>query len=160
MTDRTFRQHALGFGTVPAQVTFQINGNTLFAGSVTTVDEPYPELPNLEYQLDNVAWSWTNPADFEGTQQITISVNGSDLLLADTSANNPAGNLTIFGSFYSINIDEVTYKDPFSNEAIDGITQSGPYDPAIPGQWWWFIPAGSTFSATLHVNAPPPLPPA
>lgn len=154
MTDRTFNQYALGFGNSPAQVVFQINGNTVFTGSVTTLDEPMPALPNAEYVIDNVAWSWTNAVDFEGTQQISVTVSGSDLLLAQTLANNPAANADVFGSFYNIEIDEVTYFDPFTEEAINGVEQSGPYDPNTPGQWWWRIPAGSTFSATMNVSAP------
>jgi len=158
MTDRTFKQYALGFGSVPAQVVFQIDGNTVFSGTITTLDEPMPALPNSEYSIDNTAWSWTNAADFEGTQQITISVSGSDLLLAQTLANNPVANADIFQSFYNVEVDGVIYYDPFTEETINGVAQSGPYDPAISGQWWWSIPSGSTFTATMNVTAP--LPPA
>lgn len=156
MTDRTFKQYALGFGASPAQVVFQINGNTVFTGSVTTLDEPIPPLPNSEYVVDNVAWSWTNPVDFEGTQQVTITVSGSALLLAQTLANNPADEPDSFQGFYLVEVDGVIYSDPFTEEAINGVPQSGPYNPAISGQWWWRIPAGSTFTATMHVSAPPP----
>jgi hypothetical protein len=117
------------------------------------MDEPFPTLPNTEFVIDNTAWSWTNAAEFTGTQEITISVSGSDLLLANTLANNPAGNLEIFGAFYTTEVEGIVSTDPFTNEAIDGVPQSGPYDATIPGQWWWTIPAGSTFTATMHVNA-------
>jgi hypothetical protein len=158
MTDRIFRQYALGFGSAPCQVTCQINGNTVFSGTVTTVDEPMTSLPNAEYVIDNVAWSWTNPVEFEGTQDITITVAGSQLVLAQTLANDPAANADVFGAFYNIEIDGVVYSDPFTEQTIDGIAQSGPYNPVTAGQWWWKIPAGATFTATMHVTAPPPPP--
>lgn len=157
MTDRTFQQHALAFGATPTQVVYQINGNTVFNGPVTTVDQPMPVLPNTEYSIDNIAWTWTNDATFSGTQSISIAVTGSALMLAQTAANNPLGNAEVFGSFYSVEVDGVKYTDPFTEETIDGTALSGPYDPALPSQWWWRIPSGSTFTATMHVEAPPPL---
>lgn len=159
MTDRTFKQHALAFGTTPTEVVYQINGNTVFNGPVTTVDQPVPPLPNTVYKVDNIAWTWTNDATFDGTQSISIAVTGSTLLLAQSTANNPAGNAEIFGSFYTVEVDGVTYSDPFTEETIDGVALLGPYDPAFPSQWWWRIPSGSTFTATMHVTPPPPIPP-
>ena len=154
MTDRTFKQHAMGFGEVPSQVVFQLDGNTVFSGAVTTVDEEFPSLPDLDYRIDNIAWTWTDDVEFSGTKSISIAVTGSPLMLADTLANNPLGNAELFVSFYSVEIDGVTYEDPLTDEEIDGVPQSGPPDPTLPGQWWWTIPAGSTFTATMHVNAP------
>lgn len=156
MTSRTFQQHALAFGSTPCQVVCQIAGNTVYSGTVTTLDEPKPSLPDQTYTIDNVAWSWQGNADFAGTQSMAITVTGSDLLMAATLANNPYGNANLHSTFYSIDVDGVTYTDPLTEEAIDGVPQSGPYNPSLQGQWWWWIPAGSTFTATLHVDAPPP----
>jgi len=158
MTLRTFQQYAVGFGSTPAQVVCQIDGNTVFSGSVTTLDQPMPSLPDSEYKIDNVAWSWQDDVEFSGTKSFTVSVSNSPLMLALTVADNPYSNVQSFGQFYSIEIGNVSYSDPFTNEAINGVPQSGPYDPNLAGQWWWIIPAGSTFSATMHVNAPPPTP--
>jgi hypothetical protein len=157
MTDRTFKQYALAFGSTPAQAVCQIDGNTVYSGPVTTLDESLPELPNLAYSIDTVAWSWQANAEFSGSQEISITVTGSPLLLADTFANNPFGNAANFLPFYSTEQSGVTFYDPFTNEAIDGVVQSGPYDPALPGQWWWVIPAGSTFTATMHVDGVSPV---
>lgn len=167
MTDRTFQQWAQGYGSTPCQVTCQIDGNTVFSGTVTTLDEPLPSLPDPEFIGPPVAWSWQDASDFTGTRQFTVSVTGSTLLLAQTFANDPYGNvanLDQFGSFYSHEIDGVVYNDPFTNETIDGVPQSGPFVPENSGQWWWQIPAGSTFSAILNITAPeqpdPETPPA
>lgn len=163
MTDRTFQQYAQGYGSTPAQVTFQIDGNTVFSGSITTVDQPWPSLPDPDFIAPAMAWTWQDQADFEGTKQISIAVTGSPVLLGQTFANNPLGNVAFidqFNSFYSQEIDGVTYFDPFTDEAIDGVALSGPFQASTPGQWWWTIPAGSTFTATMHVNAAlPPTPP-
>lgn len=159
MTDRTFQQHAQAYGSIPAQIECAIDGIVVYNGSVQTLDQPFPYLPNSELQISNVAWSWQGNADFSGTQQLSITViSGSTLLLANTLANNPAGNLEIFMPFYSVEQSGVVYTDPLTDETLDGISLTGPYDPAIPGQWWWQIPAGSTFTATMHVDAPPPPP--
>ncbi len=159
MTDRIFQQYAQGYGSTPCQVVCQIDGNTVFNGSVATLDEPLPSMPNPEFNVENIAWSWTNDAEFSGTQSISIAVTGSALLLAGTLANNPAGNAESYSAFYVQTINGVDYADPFSNEAIDGVAQSGPFNPDYAGQWWWVIPAGRTFTAAMHIDAPPPAPP-
>lgn len=153
MTDRTFRQHATAFGATPTQVVCQISGNTVYSGSVTTLDEPLPSLPNFACSIDTVAWSWQANAEFSGSQEISITVTGSPLLLADTLANNPFGDAANFIPFYST---EQSGTDPLTNQAIDGVALTGPNDPSLPGQWWWVIPAGSTFTATMHVDGVSP----
>ena len=156
MTIRNFRQYAIGLGSTPAQVVFQIDGNTVFSGSVTTLDQPMPSMPDPAFTVDNLAWTWQDDVEFAGTKSISISVSNSSLLLAGTSADNPYANVETYGAYYTVEIDGVSYADPLTNEAIDGVSQTGPYDPDLPGEWWWYIPAGSTFTATMHVNAPLP----
>jgi hypothetical protein len=129
-----------------------IGGNTVYSGGVLTVDEPLPHpLPNPDYVVDNVAWTWTGNADFVGSQEISISVTGSPLLLAESVAYDPYGYVNDFSGFFSANIANVLFYDPFSDEKLDGVPQPGPLNPATPGQWWWVIPAGGTFTATMHV---------
>lgn len=159
MTDRIFQQHAQAYGSTPAFVVCQIDSNTVFSGSIPTVDQPWPVLPNSEFLIPPLAWSWQDSADFAGTKQISITVTGSPVLLGQTFANYPSGNaanLDVFSSFYAQEIDGVTYFDPFTDEAIDGVPQSGPFHAETPGQWWWRIPVGSTFSATMHITAVSP----
>lgn len=157
---RTFRQYAIGYGATPAQVVCQLAGNTVYSGEVLTLNQPVPSLPNLEYQIDNIAWSWQDDVEFAGTKDLIITVSNSLLLLGLTLANNPAANVETWGAFYSVEVDGIYYADPFTNEAINGVAQGGPYNPDFTGQWWWRIPAGSTFTATMHVQEPPePEPP-
>jgi hypothetical protein len=150
---RTFQQLAQAYGAVPAQVVVQIDGNTVFSGSIATVDQPMPTLPNQETIIDNVAWTWQDDVAFAGSKSITVSVSNSPLILATTLADNPYNDVTQFEAFYSVDVGNVSYADPFTDETINGVPQSGPYNPDLPGQWWWHIPAGSTFAATMHVQA-------
>lgn len=157
MTNRLFQQHAMGYGASAAQVTCSIAGNVVYSGSVATANEPVPVLPQLALQCDNVAWSWTADAEFQGTQPVTIEVApGTPLLLAATVANNPYVDPTLFTKFYTQDVGGIIYGDPFTDVSIDGIPRLRDTDPAYPGQWWVVIPGGSTFSGTLNVNAAQP----
>jgi hypothetical protein len=157
MTDRTFIQNAQGYGSTVSQVTCQIDGNTVFSGTVTTLDQPWPTLPDPEFVAPPLGWTWQDSADFAGTKQISISVTGSPVLLAQTFANNPYdADANIFMPIFITEVDGVVYPHPFTDAAIDGVALLDHFNPDIPGQWWWCIPAGSTFTATMHVNAASP----
>jgi hypothetical protein len=157
MTDRIFKQYAQGYGSTPCQVLCQIDGDTVFDGPVATVDAPRPSLPDVEVDIDNVAWTWSQNASFDGTRSLSIAVSGSSLVLARTLANNPiTGGDEEFGSFYLIEINGVSNFDPLTDVAINGVAVSKPHTDLV-GQWWWLIPAESTFTATLHVDTIPPL---
>jgi hypothetical protein len=161
MTLRTFRQYALGFGSNTAQVVCQIDGNTIFSGPVTTLYQPRPSLPDPGQAIDNIAWSWQGDADFTGSQNMSLTVTGSELVLGTTSANNPYADAAVFDWVFQKEVDGTFYYEPFSNVSIDGVPVSKPNQADLTGQWWWAIPAGSTFSATLNIMAavvPPPPP--
>ena len=157
MTLRTFQQHALAFGETPTQVVCQIDGNTVFSGSVTTLDEFMPALPDPTYRMENVAWTWESDAEFAGTQAITITVTGSPLLLWQTVANYPLANLAnVYGAFYSFPLGNANCFDPLSDVTINGQPQIRYNDPSLEGQWAWRIPAGGTLAATLNVQVSQP----
>lgn len=159
MTQRTFHQQALGFGTIPCNVTVTLDGEIIYQGPVATIDEPMPQLPRTDYVISNMAWSWQLPTDFAGTKNLSIAVTGSTLYLAQTLADNPYAYVPDLASryqaFFTIEVDGVLYSDPFTDETIDGVPLSGPYRPDEQGQWWWAIQPGSLFTTVLHVAAPP-----
>ena len=173
MTVRTFKQTGQGYGAQPCSIVAKINAETVFSGEIPTLNQPFPILPQPDVQFGVDMFSWTVPdISFSGTQNLEIIVMGSPLLLTDTVANyvlldnpdypgpdplNPVpalipGGPDEFGSFYYFTQDGVIYGDPLSQEAIDGIEQSGPYSPSLPGQWYWTIPAGSVFTAVVHIQ--------
>lgn len=150
MTMRNFRQHAQGYGDSDCRVIVSLDDNIIYQGSVSTVTEPRPTMPNWQFDIRNYAWSWQESMDFQGTRQLSISVSGAPLMLGQTLAED--ANLD-FVSFYSVTIDGISYPDPFSDVVIDGVPQiRGSLD--LIGQYWWWIPAGSTLTATMHVNPP------
>jgi hypothetical protein len=163
MTVRTFKQHAQAFGAIPTNITVKLDGQEIFSGPLTTENSPLPTLPDLAFAIPNVAFSWEKDSSFSGTVALEISVEGSPMLIADTLANyrtdSPA-NADIFEPFYYEQVGENIYSDPFSDEQIDGIPVSRLSDQDLPGQWWWTVMPGSTFTTTVHIEASlPPTPP-
>jgi hypothetical protein len=158
MTIRNFKQYGQAYGSTPASVTATVNGTVVFSGSVSTLDIPVPSLPA------NVAvseiFTWTNPLDFTGTQSFSVAVAGSPLLLDFTTADHcAANNAAEFGMIYHNEIGGVSVPDPFTDVTINGVAmQRGPDNSTLSGQWQWLIPAGSTFTAVMHINSPAALP--
>lgn len=162
MTTRTFVQQGQAYGSNTASITVKIDGNVVFQGPVLTLNQPFPQEPGIGSLISNDLYSWTNDVFFEGTQSLEITVEGATLLLANSLANYmpgaangvPTGNATTFGPYYSITSDSGVETDPFSDETINGIPQQEPsHVPPYSGQWWWAISPGSTFSATINIQA-------
>jgi hypothetical protein len=160
---RTFTQKGQAYGAVPCNITAKIDGVVVFSGEVPTINTPIPPLPNLDLDLGTPLFSWTKPIDFAGTCELEIAVSGSQLIITDTIAdyvNRKDSSAT--GDFYQIEIDGVVYSDPFIDEKINGVAQAGPYNPELPGQWYWTVNPGSTFTTTVNIMAgilPEPTPP-
>ena len=154
MTTRTFKQFGQGYGATPAVVTASIGGTVVFSGDIPTVDSPIPSLPNPTV-IGTELYTWTNTVDFAGTQSFSLTVQNSTVLLTDSFADYIIANdSTQFGVFYSYTVGNILISDPFTGEAIDGIAlQRKSDDSELTGQWYWKIPAGSTFTATLNVSA-------
>ena len=160
MTTRNFKQCGQAYGSTPASITATIDGTVVYSGPISTLNTPVPSRPSLAHIAPTI-FTWANTVEFAGTQSFSIAVTGSPLLLDKTQADycDPR-NIAQFGEyFYSYEIGGVIVYDPFTNVTIDGaVIQRGP-DNTLSGQWQWLIPAGSTFTATLNVNAgflPPP----
>jgi hypothetical protein len=162
MTTRTFKQLGQAYGKIPATITATINGVIVFSGEIPTADAPLPVLPDPSVTGTEL-FSWTSTVDFSGSQSFSISVTGSQLLLTQSLADYCVlDNTSEFFNFYSYDHDGVKSTDPFTDVAIDGIVTQKSSDIQLPGQWYWTIPAGSTFTATLNINAgvlPTPPPP-
>ena len=127
--------------------------DTLNVGDVIVFDT----LSISDPVVHRIVAKWQNDTNFSGQQQIEISVQGSPLLMAYTVANyyvDTPSQEDQYAPFYQIEIGGIMYGDPLTNVKIDGKAYpSHPDDPTLPGQWWHLIPAGSTFTATLNVQA-------
>jgi len=154
MTTRTFKQYGQAYGSVPASITATIDGTVVFSGPIPTIDTPIPFDPLIFIDRPTL-FTWTNTVEFSGTQSYSITVTGSPLLLVHTLADHcRADDALEFNSFYSRVSEGIVITDPFTNVTIDGVLQQrGPNNSDLPGQWYWLIPADSTFTATLNINA-------
>ena len=161
MTTRNFKQCGQAYGSTPASITATIDGVVVFSGPISTLDQPLPVLPE---PAANVAlptlFTWTNTLYFSGTQSYSIAVTGSPLLLGSTLADHfIANDVSQFGIFYSYDDDGALVGDPLANVVIDGVALTrGPDNAALPGQWQWLVPAGSTLTAVMNINPAPGLP--
>ena len=153
MTTRIFKQTGQAYGAIPASITATIDGTVVYTGSVPNLNTPVPSLPSNVITPE--IFTWTNTVAFAGTQSYSIAVTGSPLLLDFTGADYCiANNVSQFSNFYTYEIGGVTVADPLTNVVIDGVAmQRGPDNSTLSGQWQWLIPAGSTLTATLNVNA-------
>jgi len=157
MTTRTFKQMGIAYGSQPANITAKIDNVVVYSGPVTTINEPFPELPNLEFSVSNQLFSWTANVNFSGSQVISLSVDGNvDLLLAQLSANytpiaNATGNVT--GNAISSGPDGyVNFQSrQFGNTYINGELQSVTHGD-LPGMWWWRIPSPSEFVENITIE--------
>ena len=157
MTTRTFRQLGQGYGSNPCQITATLDGVTVYTGAVTTVDQPLPVLPDTSLVISNILYTFTRDAHFAGTIPMTIAVAGSPLVLCDTLANfflPVADQGDVWNSPHVVMTDaEEPNSDPLTDVMIDGVAQPHQFETEYKGQWWWIIPAGSTFSATINVRS-------
>lgn len=157
---RIFKQMGHGYGAAPVSIVAQIDGNTVYSGTVPTTDEPVPgEEPGVQLGLD--CFQWTEPvANFVGTRSYSISCSGGIFQLGATAAQWNLANAASFGFVYeqmeNFGAGNVLITDPLTDVSINGVPQTRPDDPTVegtlPGQWGWVIPDGGTLTATLNVN--------
>jgi hypothetical protein len=152
MSTKTISQRGQGFGSNPVSIVSSIDGQQVFAGTVPTLDQP------VVIGLDSTPqiFTWTVPISFAGTQSLSIDVTGGDLVLTFTggdfapmdgpSTRGPG----IYTVLYHQTIGEVTVPDPFVDVVIDGKPMSRSAEP--DGQWHWYIPEGTNFSATVNIT--------
>lgn len=155
MATRTFKQQGRGYFSNQVSVIARLDGNVIYSGPVSSIDMPCPTLPNMNFDSTETLFTWENTTEFSGQQQLEIEVTGGVLLLTHTVADYvDITDPGVFGSFYSYQDGEHTISDPLSDEKINGITL--PEDRLtgdLYGQWWWQIPDGHVFTATLNVAA-------
>jgi hypothetical protein len=149
---RTFIQKGQGYGSSTVSITAKIDGITVYTGNVDTVDTPLPALPQTESNFGSNIFTWNNSYSFQGTQSMEITVTGGTLLVTDTVANSEVNPSAFYTPFSQV-IDGVTYYDPFTDEKINGVVTVGPPESTLPGQWYWTVPAGSTFTATVNISS-------
>jgi len=164
MSDRIFKQHALGKVGQVTNITAKIDGEVVFSGTVTASDQPFPAWPNWQYTVENVAYTWTGNAAFQGTIAHEVTVTSGSLLLADTVSNNPLQDPDLFGRLDQVIVDGEVYKYPYiSGSVLNGQPiGTATWTPWITGQPWYELKSGDVLVSSLNVVAsltPPPPPP-
>jgi len=103
--------------------------------------------------VDDTAWSWTMPADFSGSQTLSIQVTGGTFILAASVADrcSLASPDSYMSLIYQQSIDDVQVWDPMTDVTIDEASHTRGTD--LTGQWYWTILSGQTFSANFNVTA-------
>lgn len=174
MTVRTFKQQGAVFAPINSNVNLvaKINGQEVFNGSVSTINEPYPinnwtdDVIDLFTWTDETALSSTTNLLVSLSQDLEITVTGGTLMLRDTLANfcispsnsNPGTFVSsgpdFFGLIYSerYNDTDTMLTDPLTNVTIDDVPQRARHEDGPMGQWIWKIESGSTFTATVTTN--------
>ena len=87
MANRTVQILGQGYGSSPAQITVTANGNTVFSGTVSTVDQPLPALPNLGLTISNILCSFEIDLAFTGQIPMTCAVSSGTVIFAQINAN-------------------------------------------------------------------------
>lgn len=87
MPIRTVQIQGQGYGSTPAQITVTANANTVFSGAVNTVDQPWPTLPNLAINLNNVLCTFEIDTSFTGEIPMTCAVSVGTVIFSQIFAN-------------------------------------------------------------------------
>jgi len=85
--NRTLKFHGIGFGSSPVTINVVANGNVVYNGTVTTIDQPFTSdwfAPDQYVEL----FSTEIPVSFAGAVPMSVTVNsGTALKLAHITAN-------------------------------------------------------------------------
>jgi len=156
MPDKIITQRAQGYGNQPVTITVQIDGATVFNGTVSTLDEPPPALPTFwTPELGVDSWSWTVDPAFQGTQTMTVSIDNGELLICDTfyTLSDYPGKIRHLA--FGQDLGNVQVSDPFTAVSINGVLQDLIRDADHAGQWVWQLTGGDQFACTVNILATP-----
>jgi hypothetical protein len=149
---RIFKQLGHGYGADPVSIVAQIDGNTVFSGTIPTTDVPVPGVePGVQLGLECFQWTEAT-GNFVGTQSLSITVTGGTFQIGQTLAQSSLANADQYGAVYQTDIGNVIFSDPLTNVSIGGEPRVRPDDPELTGQWGWTLESGQTLSATLNIN--------
>jgi hypothetical protein len=163
MTTRTVKFLGLAYGSIPAEITVTVDGNTIYTGTVTTADSPVPSLPDPELSATTEFCEFEIPMEFSGTLPVTCTVNSGTVIFAQITANYCviANTNPVVGAGPKLFLGVNGAGDARSNVFIDGVAQTPNYTEGLAGTWWFRVSAGSVLTHDLVVSAgtanlPPP----
>jgi len=169
-TNRTINFYGYAYGDVPVQLNAHINGELVFSGAVTTLNESMPATSGLDLSgapiLFSIPDSALFPVEFAGTYPLTLSVaTGDGILQCNTFCNymsqytkdgdkwiSTPGTADVFSDAYNgIPVNSSASTDSRSSVFIDGVAMAEDRTTGGAGQWTIEILAGSTMSCDFTV---------
>jgi hypothetical protein len=138
MANRTVQILGQGYGANPAQITVTANGNTVFSGTVSAVDQPLPALPNLDINLSEILCTFEIDQAFTGQIPMTCAVSSGTVIFAQIYANyvailNPVytpEQITILTSPTTTQAERVTIYTQVANPPLSQTDIDTLLDPA------------------------------
>lgn len=170
MTNRTVQVQGFAYGANPGEITAIFGGNTVFSGTITTIDAPLPSLPDAS--LDSAVtelFSFEIPMNLGGQTPMSLSISNAQVLLGPIVANyaNRANTQSQPFTYYSSGPTEFrnVYYPPLNvqpresneyklNVQINGVPQtiSPEQQGNLTGSWWWTLNHGDTMTFDLLIN--------
>jgi hypothetical protein len=152
MTTRTFQQLGLAFGAQTANITAKINDAVVYQGPVTTLNEPFPTLPNINYIVTNELFSWTADVTSSGPLILEITIDqNANLLIAELEANysrvGNVGNSRSSGADGYVGLVYSQFGNTYINDQLQSVTHGD-----LTGQWWWKLPNNGTFVENITIE--------
>jgi len=87
MTNRTIQFYGAGYGAEPVSITATANGNTVFNGTINTINEPFTTAW-LDPAQFTVIFTMEIPVEFSGTVPMSVTVNsGNGIAFAHVRSN-------------------------------------------------------------------------
>jgi hypothetical protein len=156
MTTRTVKIFGLAYGSSPAEISVTLDGATVYAGTVPTLDQPVLTIPDPEMVNATTEFcTFEIPMDFSGTIPMTCDVVAGTVIFAQILANycTIANTNPVVGTGsdeYHNTTDRGV--DARSNVVINGVPKPA-ISEAPPGSLWHTLSVGSTLSYDLNVIA-------
>jgi hypothetical protein len=161
MTNRTIQILGQAFGATPATVIATLDGNTVFSGTVPTINEPVWQLPNADdIPLTVPLFEFEIPMDFVGNIPMTCEVVDQTVIFAQIKVNytavtitppdpdtNQGANIVTSGEtgFLQIGNPDPRYDVLINGEPI--VVDRGP----LTGTWWWTVESPGIMSYSLNI---------
>lgn len=164
MTTRTIQFLGQGYNSEPVTVTATWNGNTIFNGSIPTVDEP---LPPGDFTPAEIMFTQSVELTLQAEIPMSIEVLTGTLMVGRIVGNyanvyTTEGNVTTITSsgpnIYmainnSHNNQDPSLSDVRSNVLINGASVPTPRNPATTGTWCYQVAAGSTITCLVDLDS-------
>ena len=164
MTTRTIQIIGSGFGATPATVVATLNGDTVFNGTVPTVDLPVPKPLSGAGELWVPLFTFEIPIDFVGNMPMTcettnsttvvfaqVFANYSNVWISGNAESSTSGHYATSGPDNVVDVFKIDQRDPRNNTTLNGQPYTPPRTPTNSGTLWWTIPQNTVLGYDLEI---------